>query len=89
MSAASISMISSRSAKLHRMGVMPPRSRAYQPMNSMWLATRFSSAERTRMYSARRGTWTSSSFSKDSTAPHSLKRELMYSSGSTWLMTWW
>ncbi len=58
-------------------------------MKSMWLAIRFSSAERTRMYSARRGTWTSRSFSKESTAPHSLKSELMYSSGSTWLMTWW
>ena len=82
-------MISSRSAKLHRIGVIPPRSRAYQPMYSMWLAIRFSSAESTRMYSARRGTSTSRSFSNERTAPHSLKSELMYSRGSTWLMTWW
>ena len=55
----------------------------------MWLAIRLSSPERTRMYSARRGTSTSRSFSKARTAPHSLKSELTYSSGSTWLMTWW
>ena len=89
MIAASISTISSRSAKLHRIGVIPPRSRAYQPRNSMWLAIRFSSPVSTRMYSARRGTCTSSSFSKDITGLHSQKRELMYSSGSSWLMMWW
>ena len=34
------------------------------------------------MYSARRGTWTSSSFSKAITGDHSQNSELMYSSGS-------
>ena len=41
------------------------------------------------MYSARRGTWTSISFSKDITGAHSMKSELTYSSGSIWLMMWW
>ena len=82
MSAASISAISSRSMKLHRIGVRPPRSRAIQPMNSECDRIRLSSVERTRMYSARRGTWTSRSFSKASTPGHSQKSELMYSSGS-------
>jgi hypothetical protein len=68
--------------KLHRMGVRPPRSSAIQPMNRAWLAIRFSSVERTRMYSARRGTSTSSSFSKAMTPGHSQNSELTYSSGS-------
>ncbi len=58
-------------------------------MNRVWLWTRSSSPERTRMYSARRGAWTSMSFSKAWTAAHSWKSELTYSSGSTWSMTWW
>ena len=37
---------------------------------------------RTRMYSARRGTWTSASFSKAMTGAHSQKSEATYSSGS-------
>ena len=41
------------------------------------------------MYSARRGTSTSSSFSNAITGDHSQNSELTYSSGSTWLMTWW
>ena len=41
------------------------------------------------MYSARRGTWTSSSFSNAITGDHSQNSELTYSSGSTWLMMWW
>ena len=43
----------------------------------------------TRMYSARRGTWTSRSFSNAITGAHSQNSELTYSSGSTWLMMWW
>ncbi len=82
MMAASMSTISSRSMKLQRMGVRPPRSRANQPMNSAWLAIRFSSPVRTRMYSARRGTCTSASFSNAITGAHSQKRDATYSSGS-------
>ena len=51
-------------------------------MNRAWLAIRLSSPARTRMYSARRGTWTSRSFSKAITGDHSQNSELMYSSGS-------
>ncbi len=40
------------------------------------------------MYSARRGTCTSMSFSNELTAAHSWNSELTYSSGSTWSMTW-
>ena len=67
----------------------PPRSSAIQPWNSAWLETRSSSPVSTRMYSARRGTWTSSSFSNAITGAHSMNSELTYSSGSTWLMMWW
>ena len=77
-----MSTISSRSMNDHRIGVNPPRSSAIQPRNSAWLATRLSSAERTRMYSARRGTCTSSSFSNAMTPGHSQNSELTYSSGS-------
>ena len=86
---ASISPISSRSMKLYRIGVRPPRSSAIQPMNRAWLAMRSSSPVSTRMYSARRGTSTSSSFSNAITGDHSQNSELTYSSGSTWLMMWW
>ncbi len=77
-----MSTISSRSMNDHRIGVSPPRSSAIQPRKRAWLATRLSSDERTRMYSARRGTCTSMSFSKASTGAHSLNSELTYSSGS-------
>ncbi len=66
----------------HRIGVRPPRSSAIQPMNSAWLEIRFSSPDSTRMYSARRGTSTSSSFSNAMTGAHSLNSALTYSSGS-------
>ena len=51
-------------------------------MNIEWDRIRFSSVASTRMYSARRGTSTSRSFSKASTPGHSQNSELMYSSGS-------
>ncbi len=51
-------------------------------MNRAWLATRLSSDERTRMYSARRGTSTSSSFSNAITPGHSQKSDETYSRGS-------
>ena len=66
----------------HRIGVRPPRSRAIQPTNMMWLMTRLSSPVSTRMYSARRGTCTSMSFSNAMTGAHSMNSELTYSSGS-------
>ncbi len=77
-----MSTISSRSMNDHRIGVRPPRSSAIQPRKRAWLAIRLSSDERTRMYSARRGTWTSMSFSNARTGAHSLNSELTYSSGS-------
>ena len=66
----------------HRIGVSPPRSSAIQPRKRAWLAIRLSSVESTRMYSALRGTCTSSSFSNAMTPGHSQNSELMYSSGS-------
>ena len=56
-------------------------------MKSAWLEIRFSSQARTRMYSARRGTWMSSSCSAAMTGTSSLNIEAMYSSGSQWLTT--
>ncbi len=56
-------------------------------MNRAWLEIRLSSQARTRMYSARRGTLTSSSFSAAMTGTSSLNIEAMYSSGSQWLTT--
>ncbi len=41
------------------------------------------------MYSARRGTSTSRSFSYAVTGAHSQNSDEMYSSGSTWLIVWW
>jgi len=66
---------------------MPPRSSASQPMKRAWLTIRFSSQTSTRMYSARRGTVTSSSFSAAITGTSSLNIEATYSSGSQWLTT--
>ena len=60
-----------------------------KPWNRAWLETRSSSPVSTRMYSARRGTSTSSSCSNAITGAHSQNSELTYSSGSTWVMMWW
>ena len=52
--------ISSRSRKQYSSGVQAPMSRPKVPMAIRWLAMRCSSAQMTRMCSARSGTWTPS-----------------------------